>query len=105
MQFTSSKVQKRRKADVIFLSETHLEEWSDECLSKRLKMDRKEVSISNGQSGGLVMYRKNQVDLSLRFKTDSFIDVDIGSGVESVWRLHEFMGNQSGRIKTTLGKE
>lgn len=85
-------VQKWCKADIIFLSETHLEEWPAECLRKRLKMDRKEVSASNGQSGGLIMYWKNETSISLRFKTNNFIDVDVGINTGSAWRLTGMYG-------------
>jgi hypothetical protein len=35
---------KRHDLDVIFLMETHLEEWLDECLRCLLKMDYKEIA-------------------------------------------------------------
>lgn len=68
-------VQKRSKADVIFLSETHLEDCPAECLKRGLKMYFKEVVVSNGRSGGLLLYWRKEVELTLRFKTGNFIDV------------------------------
>jgi hypothetical protein len=49
-------LQKRWGPDVLFLSETHLDEWPAECLRRRLKMDHKIVVPSEGRSGGLVLY-------------------------------------------------
>jgi hypothetical protein len=38
--------------DVIFLMESHLEEWLAECLRRRLKMDYNEVAWSDGRNSG-----------------------------------------------------
>lgn len=48
-------VQKRRSPDIIFLLETHLDDYPVECLRRRLKMDHKMVVRSNGRSGGLIL--------------------------------------------------
>jgi hypothetical protein len=58
--------------------ETHLEEWPAECLRRRLLMDHKEVVRSNGHKGGLLLFWKKEVVLSLRYKIANYIDVYIG---------------------------
>jgi hypothetical protein len=68
-------IQKRQGADVIFLMETHLDEWPAECLKKRLNMDHKEVVPSDSRKGGLLLFWKKEVILSLRYKTMNYIDV------------------------------
>ena len=67
---------KRSCPDVVFLLETHLDEWPAECLRRKVKMDFKEVVHSDGWSGGLLLLWKKEVDVSLRYKTANFIDVN-----------------------------
>jgi hypothetical protein len=86
------KIQKRQDADVIFLMETHLDDWPAECLRKRLHTDHKEVVRSDGRKGGLLLMWKKEVIISLRFKTDNFIDVFIGTGQDHIWRFTGFYG-------------
>lgn len=58
-------VHKSRCPDIVFLSETHLDEFPAECLRRRLKMDHKEVVRSDGKSGGLILYWKKVEIMSL----------------------------------------
>jgi ribosome-binding protein aMBF1 (putative translation factor) len=85
-------IQKRHEADVIFLMETHLDEWPAECLRRRLYMKYKEVVKSDGRKGGLLLLWKKEVVLSLRHKTQNYIDVFIGVGQENIWRFTGFYG-------------
>lgn len=85
-------VLKRSCPDVVFLLETHLDEWPAECLRRKVKMDFKEVVSSDGRSGGLLLLWKKEVDVSLRYKTENFIDVNIGNEHETVWRFTGMYG-------------
>ena len=85
-------VQKRRSPDVMFLMETHLDDFPAECLRRRLKMDHKEVVRSSGKSGGLIMFWKKEIAISLRHKTENYIDVFVGSGQDEFWRLTSLYG-------------
>ena len=49
-------LQARLYPDVLFLSEAHLCRAKAENLRKRLKFDEMVVSVSDGRSGGLVMF-------------------------------------------------
>ena len=49
-------IQRRSNPDVLFLSETHLDDYPAECLRRRLKMDFKIVNASNGRSGGVILF-------------------------------------------------
>jgi hypothetical protein len=51
-----SNLRKRRNPDVMFLLETHLDEYPAECLRRKMQMDSKIVNPSNGKSGGLIMF-------------------------------------------------
>jgi exonuclease III len=85
-------IHKRHDPDVIFLMETHLDKFPAECLRKRLMMDYKEVVKSDGRKGGLLLLWKKEVVLSLRYKTNNYIDVFIGCGQENIWRFTGFYG-------------
>ena len=62
----------------MFLMETHLDEYPAKCLRRQAKMDHKIVVCSDGRKGGLMMMQKKEVAVSLRDKSDNFIDVFIG---------------------------
>lgn len=86
------KLLKRHGPDMVFLSETHLDEWPAECLRRSLGMDFKEVVRSDGRSGGLLLLWKKEITVSLRHKTNSYIDVFVGERQSSVWRFTGFYG-------------
>ena len=83
---------KRNCPDVLFLSETHLDEWAAEGLRRKLKMDFKEVVQSDGRSGGLLLLWKKVVVVSLRYKTKNYIDVFVGNSQQDVWRFTGLYG-------------
>jgi hypothetical protein len=80
-------LQKQKGADVLFLSEIHLDDWPAECLRRKLQIDHKFVVRSEGRSGGLILFWKKEVGVELRFKCKNYIDVTIGRGLENIWRL------------------
>jgi hypothetical protein len=55
-------------------------------------MDFKEVVISDGRSGGLIIFWKKEVVLSVRDKTENFIYVFIGAGQDNIWRFTGMYG-------------
>lgn len=81
-----------RCPDMLFLSETRLDEWPAECLRRRLKMDHKEIVRSDGRSGGLALYWKKEISVSLNFKSDNFIDVFISNDPNFTWRFTGMYG-------------
>ena len=83
---------KRSNPNVLFMSETHLDEWPAECLRRKLRMDYKEVVRSDGSSGGLLLLWKKEVVVSLRDKAKNYIDVYIGNSQQDVWRFTGFYG-------------
>ena len=60
------KLIKRTCPDMVFLSETHLDDWPAECLRRKLGMDYKEVVRSDGRSCGLLLLWKKEVVVSVR---------------------------------------
>jgi hypothetical protein len=83
--------------------ETHLEEWAAECLRRRLSMDHKEIVGSDGRKGGLVLMWKKEVVMSLRHKTEHYIDVYIGWGRIIYGDSQFFTVNLVGQINIYLG--
>jgi hypothetical protein len=55
-------------------------------------MDRKEVVRSDGRSGDLLLLWKKEFQIFLRYKTNNYIDVEVGSGVDNVWRFAGLYG-------------
>ena len=50
-------------------------------------MDHKEVVRSDGRSGGLLLLWKKDINISLWFKSDKFLDVLVDSRTDDVWRF------------------
>ena len=80
------------------LSETHLDEWPEECICRKLNMDYKEVVRSDGRSGGLLLFWKKEIVVSLRYKTKNYIDVYIGNNQQDICHFNGVYGEPSGRI-------
>jgi hypothetical protein len=57
-----SDLRRRYNPDIIFLSETHLDDYPAECLRRRLQMDSKIVNPSSSRSGGLGRIASEAVD-------------------------------------------
>jgi hypothetical protein len=58
-------------------------------------MDHKEVVGSDGRKGGLLLLWKKEVVVTLRYKSENYIDVFIGVGQENIWRFTGFYGEPS----------
>lgn len=85
-------LQGRVRAEVVFLSKSHLDEEKANDLRRKLSFDLAYVVRSDGRSGGLVPFCNNANNVVLNYKSDNFIDVlflDDG-GVD--WRLTGFYG-------------
>jgi hypothetical protein len=51
----------------MFLSETHLDDYLTECLSRTLEMDFKICNPSNGRSGGVLVFYKKEIKVEMIF--------------------------------------
>jgi hypothetical protein len=76
----------------MFLSETHLDIFPAEGLRRRLKMDFKVVSPSNGRSGGIILFWKKEVKTDLLHCDPNYIDVRVEKNSEKIWRLTGMYG-------------
>jgi hypothetical protein len=85
-------VKKRSNPEVLFLSETHLDDYPAECLRRRLNMDYKIVNPSNGRSGGVIMFWKKEIKIELIFSASKYIDVRVVERPEKIRRLTGIYG-------------
>jgi hypothetical protein len=85
-------VKKRSNPEVMFLSETHLDDYPAKCLRRRLNMDYKIVNPSNGRSGGVIMFWKKEIKIELIFSALKYIDVRVIERPEKIWRLTGIYG-------------
>jgi hypothetical protein len=70
-------LEKLLKPDVFFLSETHLEKVRADNLRRKLGFDHSIIFESNGQSRGLLMLWRNNVNIIEKGVTKNYIDVVI----------------------------
>jgi exonuclease III len=93
--------QKKEDPDVLFLSETKLEERRLEWLRWKLNMPNMIVKNPVGQSGGLAIFWKRDVDLRVvGFSLKYHIDTEITEADGFVWRFTGIYGDPH-----TEGKE
>jgi exonuclease III len=85
-------VQRHYIPDVLFFSETHLDIYPAECLRRRLKMDFKIVSPSNGRSGGVILLWRKEVVIQQLFVAPKYIDVKIVESPGKIWRFTGIYG-------------
>jgi hypothetical protein len=85
-------VLKRQNPDVVFLSETHLEVYPEECLKRRIKMDFKIVQASDGRRGGIILFWRKEVIIHQVKAEPNFIDVRIEDGPNKIWRFTGMYG-------------
>jgi hypothetical protein len=77
-------VKKRSNPEVMFLSETHLDDYPAECLRRRLNMDCKIANPSNGRSGGVIMFWRKEIKIELIFLAPKYIDVRVIESLEKI---------------------
>ena len=85
-------LQRRYSPEVLFLSETHLDDYPAECLRRKLKMDFKIVNPSDGRSGGVILFWKKEIVIQQLFLAPKYIDVRVVESVGKVWRLTGIYG-------------
>lgn len=85
-------LQGRVRADVVFLSESHLNKAKAEDLKVKLGFDFFHLVESDGRSGGLVMFYNQSNEVILSFSSPNFIDGIVMEGNKVGWRLTGFYG-------------
>jgi hypothetical protein len=87
-------LQRREVPDILFLSETKLDEKRMEKFRWMLGMPHMIVQKCEGQSGGLAMLWKRGIDVELRWKGRMHIDVNITETDGFKWGLTGIYGEQ-----------
>jgi exonuclease III len=54
---------KRYDPDVMFLSETHLDDFPAECLRRHVNMDFKICNLTTSRSGGVLLLWKREISI------------------------------------------
>lgn len=84
-------VQKQCNPEVMFLSETHLDDYRATCLRWWLKLDYKIIFLDDGRKGGLIVFWKREANVQIIYAHSNYIDVRIFDA-EKEWRLIGFYG-------------
>jgi exonuclease III len=84
--------QKKEAPDILFLSETKLDEKGMEKFRWMLGMPHMIVQKCEGRSGGLVLLWKQGINVSLRWKGRMHIDVEVVEQDGFKWRLTGIYG-------------
>lgn len=84
-------VQKQCNPEVMFLLETHLDDYPATCLRRRLKMEYKIIFPGDGRRGGLVMFWRREANVQIIYAHSNYIDVRVFDA-EKEWRLTGFYG-------------
>ena len=81
--------------DILFLSETKMEENKVKGFRWKLGMINCFTKDCDGRSGGLALFWKNGVDLHVRAVSRLYIDVDVTENDGFIWWFMGFYGEPS----------
>lgn len=87
------------KADVIFLSESHLNKVKAIELRVKLGFDLFHIVESDGRSGGLVLFYNLANEVVLNYSSLNFIDGFVMEANAVAWRLTGFYGEPNWDLK------
>jgi hypothetical protein len=85
-------LQRAEEPDILFLCETKLKEKEIEYLRWRLNMPNMIAKDCEGRCGGLALFWRREVKVSLRWKSRYHIDVDVEEEDGKKWRLTGIYG-------------
>ena len=85
-------LQKEEEPDILFLSETKMDRRRIEGLRWKLGLTNLVVQDCKGQSGGLAVFWRKEINLHLRGVSRFYIDADVVEADGFVWRFTGFYG-------------
>jgi exonuclease III len=91
--------QKSVDADILFLSETKLDERRMEKFKAKLGMGNMVVVDAVGQSGGLVAFWRKEVNVAVKGRSKYHIDMEIMEEGGFVWRFTGMYGEPKAELK------
>ena len=77
---------------IVFLAKTLTNEARLEFIQNSINLGHRWVVPKVGCSGGLVLYWRSLINLTIERSNKNFIDAIINKGLESEWRLTGFYG-------------
>jgi exonuclease III len=87
------------EAGILFLSETKMDQCRIEGLRWRLGMTNLVVKNCEGQSGGLAIFWKKEINFQLRAVSRLYLDGDVTEKDCFVWRFTGFYGEPKSERK------
>jgi exonuclease III len=88
-------LQKQEDSNILFLSEMKLESMQVEVFRWKLGLTNMVCIPSEGRSGGIALFWRTRVDVSLKSMSKYFIDVEVGGGANR-WRFMGIYGDPRG---------
>jgi len=85
-------LQKEEDPDILFLSETKMDERRIKGLRWKLGLTNMVVKDCNGKSGGLAIFWRKEISLQLWGISRIYIDADVVESDGFVWRFTGFYG-------------
>jgi hypothetical protein len=85
-------INRRYSPEVMFLSETHLDNYPADCLRRRLQMDSKIVNPTTSRSGGVILFWKREVKIEQIYSHPNYIDVKVMESSSKIWRFTGIYG-------------
>jgi len=92
-------LQKEEDPDILFLSETKMDERRIESLRWRLGLTNLVVKDYKGTSGGLAIFWRKEINLQLRGISRFYIDADVVETDGFIWRFTGFYGEPKSNQK------
>jgi exonuclease III len=84
-------IQTQEDPSILFLSKTKLATKQAEAFRWKLGLTNMICRPSEGRSGGIALFWRNGIDVSLKAMSKYFIDVEVGGG-ENKWRFTGIYG-------------
>jgi exonuclease III len=91
--------QKSEEADVLFLSETKMDEKRMSVIKRKLGVEHMEVVDCEGKGGGIAVLWREGVNLVLRSKSKYHIDMQVETTGEDKWRFTGIYGEAQTELK------
>ena len=86
------KIIQAKDPSIVFLAETMVDDVRLEIVQSKIGFDHHWVVPREGRGGGLVLFWKENINLTIEESNKSYIDAFIDKNSENEWRLTGFYG-------------
>ena len=87
---------------VVFLAKTRTDEARLVLIQDKIKFKHKYIAPKRNKVGGLVIFCKEDFDLTIETFSKNHIDITVNKNKAEEWRLQVFTANQTHRIDMRL---